>query len=158
MASEYLRQNCPPESLIDVQLKTGPVPFFRELPDDIRLKVQQTSLPLPSARQKLDPGPITDLVEQSLKKHNLELRQIRVKYPRDSFFSKGWRKTAIRTDGLNWSSGDDELAHGRRRMTLDFILPRGSYATILIKRITVAGRPVEDEGTDADPEASDAES
>jgi len=121
------------------------VPFFRELPNDIRLKLQQTSLPLPSARQKLDPGPIADLVDASLRKQGLELRQVRVKYPRDSFFSKGWRKTSIRADGLAWSSGDDEMAHGRRRMTLDFILPRGSYATILIKRITVAGRPIEDE-------------
>ncbi len=145
MAAEYLRQACPAESLFEVALKTGPTPFFRELPDDIRLKLQQSSLPLPSARQKLDPGPVAELVEHSLKKHDLELRQIRVKYPRDSFFSKGWRKTVVRADGLKWSSGDDELAQGRRRMTLDFILPRGSYATILIKRITLAGRPVDDE-------------
>jgi tRNA pseudouridine13 synthase len=153
MAAEFIRQNCPPESLMDVPLKTGPVPFFKSLPDDIRLKLQQTSLPLPSARQKLDPGPVNDLVNQALLKHGLELRQIRVKYPRDSFFSKGWRKTSIRADGLAWSSGADEMAQGRRRMTLDFILPRGSYATILIKRITVAGRPIEDE----EPVATDEE-
>jgi tRNA pseudouridine13 synthase len=88
---------------------------------------------------------VAELVDRVLARHGLELRQIRVKYPRDSFFSKGWRKTAIRADGLAWSSGADELAQGRRRMTLDFILPRGAYATILIKRITVAGRPVEEE-------------
>ncbi|QDT52824.1 tRNA pseudouridine synthase D [Caulifigura coniformis] len=155
MAAEYLRQNCPAESLIDVALKTGPVPFFGQLPDDIRLKLQQSSLPLPSARQKLDPGPTAQLVDETLSKHSLELRQIRVKYPRDSFFSKGWRKTAIRADGLSWSAGDDEMANGRRRMTLDFTLPRGSYATILIKRITVAGRPVEDE--EPNPSADDAD-
>ena len=58
----------------------------------------------------------------------------------------------IRADGLKWSSGEDEMAHGRRRMTLDFILPRGSYATILIKRITVAGRLIEDEEPVATPD------
>ena len=145
MAAEFIRQTCPPESLMNVELKTGPVPFFRNLPDDLRLRLQQGSLPLPSARQKLEPGPITDLVTEALASQGLELRQIRVKYPRDSFFSKGWRKSAVRADGLKWSSSDDEMAQGRRRMTLDFTLPRGSYATILIKRITVAGRAVEDE-------------
>jgi tRNA pseudouridine13 synthase len=145
MAATFLRQSCPAEALIDVPLKTGPVPFFRQLPDDVRLTLQQASLPLPSARQKLDPGPVSDLMTETLARHGLELRQLRVKYPRDSFFSKGWRKAAIRADGLAWSSGDDELAQGRRRLTLDFTLPRGSYATILIKRITAAGRDVEDE-------------
>jgi tRNA pseudouridine13 synthase len=157
MAAEFLRDACPAESLFEVPLKTGPVPFYRELPDDIRLRLQQSSLPLPSARQKLDPGPVADLVDRALKRHGLELREIRVKYPRDSFFSKGWRKTSIRADGLNWSSGDDEMAHGRRRMNLDFILPRGSYATILIKRITSLGQSIEDDDPGQTTDEQDTE-
>ncbi len=79
-----------------------------------------------------------------------------MKYPRDSFFSKGWRKVSIRADGLKWSSGDDELAQGRRRLTLEFTLPRGSYATILVKRITVAGRPIEDEAAEENEAEAEA--
>jgi len=45
------------------------------------------------------------------------------------------------------------MANGRRRMTLDFILPRGSYATILIKRITAAGQIVEE--AEPNPSADD---
>jgi tRNA pseudouridine13 synthase len=136
MAGEFFRQNIPVQDLFEVALKTGPVTFFHRLPDDSRRAIQTASLPLPSARTKLEPGPINDLVTQSLAKHGLELRQIRVKYPRDSFFSKGWRKPVIKVDDVTHSSGDDELAHGRKRMNLSFVLPRGSYATMLVKRLT----------------------
>jgi tRNA pseudouridine13 synthase len=143
IVADLIRENCPADSLFDMELKNGPVPFFRSLSDESRERIHAASLPLPSARLKLEPGPITDLVERTLKKHDLELRQIRVKYPRDSFFSKGWRNAAIRAEGLAWTSGDDELAQGRKRLNLQFTLPRGAYATILVKRIT-AGKASEE--------------
>ncbi len=65
MAATTIREACPAEFLTDASLKTGPLPFFRDLPGDIRLSLQQMSLPLPSARQKLDPGPVADLVNQT---------------------------------------------------------------------------------------------
>jgi tRNA pseudouridine13 synthase len=61
-----------------------------------------------------------------------------VKHPRDAFFSKGWRKAVVRAERLNWEAGPDELDPGKRRLELEFILPRGSYATVLVKRITAA--------------------
>ena len=36
------------------------------------------------------------------------------------------------------ADGDDELYPGRHKMTLNFDLPRGAYATILVKRLTDA--------------------
>jgi tRNA pseudouridine13 synthase len=37
--------------------------------------------------------------------------------------------------GLTSSTADDELNRGRRKMTLSFELPKGSYATVLLKRL-----------------------
>ncbi|MBX3442705.1 MAG: tRNA pseudouridine(13) synthase TruD [Planctomyces sp.] len=139
MAATFLRETCPADILFDVPLKGGAVPFFQALPDDCRRPLQTTSLPLPSARLKLEPGPTLELATRVLAAENLELRQIRVKYPRDSFFSKGWRKVVAPVQGLEHRLDDDELDAGRRRLSLAFTLPRGSYATILVKRITAMG-------------------
>jgi tRNA(Glu) U13 pseudouridine synthase TruD len=39
---------------------------------------------------------------------------------------------------MTHDTADDELYPGRQKMTLAFELARGSYATILIKRVTVS--------------------
>jgi tRNA pseudouridine13 synthase len=79
---------------------------------------------------------VGDLLDDVLKQEQIELREIRVKYPRDSFFSKGLRRALIRPAGLHCQTSDDELHPQRSKLTLAFELPRGSYATILVKRLT----------------------
>ncbi len=66
----------------------------------------------------------------------LELRQLRVKYPRDSFFSKGQRAAMTVPRGLTAIAETDELYPGRQKLRLSFDLPRGSYATIVIKHLS----------------------
>ena len=80
-----------------------------------------------------------DLLEAVLLEEKIELRELRVKYPRDSFFSKGFRRAVIRPNGLSCTVETDELHDRRRKLTLSFDLPRGSYATILVKRLTEVG-------------------
>ncbi len=72
-----------------------------------------------------------------LLKHDLELKDLRVRYPRDSFFSKGLRAAVIPLETLAYSTSPDELEPSRHKLSLSFQLPRGSYATILVKRLTV---------------------
>ena len=76
--------------------------------------------------------------EQVVRDAGLEWRELRVKYPRDSFFSKGWRSAVAVPQDLAAEPADDELHPPRHKLTLRFILPRGSYATILVKRLTVS--------------------
>lgn len=95
------------------------------------------SLPLPSARLKLEPGPVKDLIDATLAAEGLTLREIRVKYPRDSFFSKGERAAVVVPKGLTAEEGPDDLHPGRRKLVLRFTLPRGAYATVLIDRLAM---------------------
>ena len=76
------------------------------------------------------------LIAEVLGEFGLELRQLRVKYPRDSFFSKGQRAAAAPVDNLTANPATDEMYPGRKKLSLGFDLPRGSYATILVKRLT----------------------
>jgi tRNA pseudouridine13 synthase len=122
-----------------VQLATAKVPFITELNDEEAQKLNELHLPLPSARLHLEAGPILELYEKVLAEQGLSLRELRVKYPRDSFFSKGERQAIIKPGNLKMTrTGEDDLNAGRHRMALEFVLPRGSYATILIKRLTLS--------------------
>jgi tRNA pseudouridine13 synthase len=132
----WLKRVCAPKQLNGVELQLGPVPFFRGLDPDQIAALQTTQLPLPSARTKLEPGPIDDVVTEVLREAGLELRQMRVKYPRDSFFSKGIRAAAISLGEVTQLGETDDLYPGKRKLTLSFELPRGSYATIVVKRLT----------------------
>ena len=98
----------------------------------------EDELPLPSARGKLEEGPTLDLLNAVVAEEGLEKRQLRVKYPRDSFFSKSCRKTVIAIPELDFESAADELYPKRQKVKLAFDLPRGSYATILVKRLTTS--------------------
>ena len=120
-----------------VQLATAEVPFFRALGEEELNRLEDQVLPLPSARLHLEEGPVQQLYEQVLGSQGMALRELRVKYPRDSFFSKGDRSVIVRPSEFRADlSGEDELNDGRQRVTLRLVLPRGSYATILVKRLT----------------------
>src|SRR5262249_38212981 len=123
-------QHCSPRSIGGRE-----VPLFTDLADVERGALQSVSLPLPSARLHLDEHPLKSLYDEALKAEGIELRQLRVKYPRDSFFSKGERAAVFQPADLADTAADDELYAGRQKLTLNFTLPRAAYATIVIKRI-----------------------
>ena len=68
----------------------------------------------------------------------LAWQELRVKHLKDVFFSKGSRPALAFAENLEFSTSDDDLHPGRRAMHLGFELAKGSYATILVKRITDA--------------------
>jgi tRNA pseudouridine13 synthase len=141
MLARHLRQNAAADSIIPFELKSGPACFvtnFLSPWSGSEAPPLEDELPLPSARGKLEDGPTLDLINAVVAEEGLEKRQLRVKYPRDSFFSKSTRKTIIEIPELDFESSDDELYPRRQKVKLAFVLPRGSYATILVKRLTVS--------------------
>ena len=72
----------------------------------------------------------------------LEWPNLRVKHLKDVFFSKGSRACLAFPEKLELGAIDDELHPGRRGMRLSFELSKGSYATIMVKRITEAAELV----------------
>ena len=99
-------------------------------------------LPLPSARVHLDPAdPARGLLETILNDEGLKLEQFRLQGFREMFFSKGDRAGLCPPSGLKHEPGPDEFHPGKEKLTLAFDLPRGSYATVIVKRITIPGSP-----------------
>ncbi len=132
--SEFLRREAGDE-VFDVELGPDKVAFFHALPEQRAAELQAVQVPLPSAREKLPDGPLKTLYDQTLSALGLEMRMLRVKYPRDSFFSRGQRAAICSPLELHAEPGPDELYAAKRKLSLSFELPRGSYATILVKRL-----------------------
>jgi tRNA pseudouridine13 synthase len=137
MLARWLRQHCRPEQLLPIALRLGEVPCYRGLDDGQRRELAGLVLPLPSARMRLeDADPRAELARSVLAEEGLEPAQLRVKGVRELFFSKGERAAVCLPADLGCETGPDELHPGRQRLTLAFALPRGCYATLIVKRIT----------------------
>jgi tRNA pseudouridine13 synthase len=138
MLSRWLTDRVPSEQLIQLRLKTGDVVMPKSMPDSARAEWDQLSLPLPSARLKLDPEAAwAGVVTAVMADEGIPLEEMRIKGMQKPFFSKGERVVKIAVGDLTWKAGDDELNRERRKLVFRFELPRGAYATMLVKRLTI---------------------
>jgi tRNA pseudouridine13 synthase len=73
-----------------------------------------------------------------LKERGLNLGAFRTKALRKVYFRSFQRKALIIPEDLQiHGAGIDELHPGRMKWTVSFVLPRGSYGTMLIKRLVL---------------------
>jgi tRNA pseudouridine13 synthase len=149
MLAAALTRTLGPENLAFVELKLGRVPVPVRVPDDKRTEWESLTLPLPSSRVKPVPGALwSDIAEEVLRAEGLTLAELRIKGMEKPFFSKGERLACVRPANLSNSDEPDDARSGKRKLVLKFDLPRGSYATMLVKRITAV------EGPSLNPELS----
>ncbi|MBI1917547.1 MAG: tRNA pseudouridine(13) synthase TruD [Planctomycetes bacterium] len=133
----FLRQLARPEQLLPVRLRLGEVPFHRHLDAEQFHHLAAATLPLASARLKLAPDdPRGELVRAVLKEEGLELEQMKLKGFREMFFSRGERSALCLPGKLLAFAEADDLHRGKMKWQLAFELPRGCYATLVVKRVT----------------------
>ncbi|HEX3148270.1 MAG TPA: tRNA pseudouridine(13) synthase TruD [Gemmataceae bacterium] len=138
MLDRWLRDHVPADQLVAIRLKTAEVVMPRSMPVESRLTWDDLSLPLPSARLKLDPAaPWARVVTAVMADEGIPLDQMKIKGMQHPFFSKGERIAKVPVGNVSWQADADEINRGRRKLLLRFELPRGCYATMLVKRIMV---------------------
>ena len=131
-----LQDHVPPNDLRPVTLKAGTVLFPITLPEAKRTELAAARIPLPSARAGVAEPAMRSRIDRVLAAEGLELRALRIKHPRENFFSKGDRAALVSPAKLRFDADADDLYPGRHKLQLAFTLPRGAYATILVKRVT----------------------
>lgn len=137
----WIRDRFPADALGTVDLRLGRFPVPLRIPEALRDEWATLSLPLPSARLKPPANaPWLPAVQSVLADDGLTLETMKVKGLDKPYFSKGDRAGSLVPTGLAWESAEDELNRlGRRKLTLRFDLPRGCYATMIVKRVTAVG-------------------
>ncbi|HVE40494.1 MAG TPA: tRNA pseudouridine(13) synthase TruD [Planctomycetota bacterium] len=118
----------------EVAYAAGKHVFYRTLAPTEHDRLAELAIPLITPSQRFE-GELAEITAALLQEDKVEQRQFRLKKLAKTFFGKGVRDAIIAPGGLESSSGDDELNRGRRKMTLSFELPKGSYATVLLKRL-----------------------
>lgn len=138
MLARWIKKTVPADQRVNVRLRLGDVPMHRELSDQQRHTFLELQLPLPTARIKMDEqDECMQLMAGVLAEEGLELNQLKLKGFRDLFFSKGDRAALCIPRELSAEVGADELNARKQKLRLSFELPRGSYATLIVKRIAI---------------------
>ncbi len=138
MLARWLHLHCLPEQLHTMALRLGDVPVHEGLDAAAQRQMSELSLPLPSARLHLEPGdPRAEAVEAVLAEEGLPLRDLQVRGIREMFFSRGDRPALCVPAELTGRIEDDSR-RGHVRLVLGFELPRGCYATLIVKRLLKA--------------------
>jgi tRNA pseudouridine13 synthase len=138
-----LEQLCRPEQLISVELRLGRLPMHRRLDETQRAQLRRLLLPLPSARLRLDPeDPRAPLIHATLAQEGISLGELKIKAFREPFFGKGERSALCLPANFANLVENDEAHFGQSKLVLAFDLPRGSYATLIVKRIQSCAAPL----------------
>ena len=137
MLDRWLREQFLGQKLGTIRLAVGDFAVPLRGSEEQLKQWSELTLPLPSARLKES----SDVIDAVLADEGLTLPLLKVPGLEKPFFSKGDRVACLRPEGLSTAADDDDLNRGRRKLQLVFELPRGCYATMVIKRITSVQMP-----------------
>ncbi len=136
MLARCLLEHFPSDHLLFTELRRGSMPMHRALDAASLHQLAGLQISLPSAHIAIQPDdPRAALVESVLAEEGLEVGQLKLRGLRRMFFSKGERAALFIPSNLEYQANPDEKHQSRQKLVLNFDLPPGSYATLLVKRI-----------------------
>jgi tRNA pseudouridine13 synthase len=112
--------------------------FPESLGEAARAELSGKELPVPGYDTQVQDPVERAIVEEVVGAEGIRLSDLRVRQMRRLDIHGVMRPAMANLGGLEEPGVDsDELYPGRKKMSISFFLPRGSYATILIKRISL---------------------
>jgi tRNA pseudouridine13 synthase len=129
------------EELVEIKGAEGGYFFWRNIDEGAFSYLGSLEIPTSAAQMDFPDDLTRSIYEEVLKEKNLRPGSFRTKALRRVYFKSFKRKAMIMPDGLRiGDKGRDALHPARMKMTISFSLPRGSYGTMLVKRITLEPR------------------
>ncbi|OAQ21796.1 tRNA pseudouridine(13) synthase TruD [Thermosulfurimonas dismutans] len=112
----------------------GEFAFYEKLSPEALEELSSLRLPLPSPRLKLTPD-VRILYEEVLTREGIPaLSKLRT-LVKGLVFKTYPREAVIFPEGLTFSLQEDERHPGKKKAVFRYFLPKGSYATLVLKRI-----------------------
>ncbi|MFH0889344.1 MAG: tRNA pseudouridine(13) synthase TruD [Planctomycetota bacterium] len=134
--SRFLIGTVKDESLIKYPYLLGEFIFYRRLKDDTLSVLKEQYIPFVTHKTIFSDETIAGIFIEILKEEEIETSDFRIRGMQKTYFRKGERRVLVFPLNLAAKdAGPDELNKNKLKMTLEFDLPRGAYATILIKRL-----------------------
>jgi tRNA pseudouridine13 synthase len=114
------------------------LPVYGLLPEELLASLEGIELPLLHHRVRLQDPLVAALVEAILDKEGLQVRDLKARVIKKAYLSRGTRALVVWPQDLAWEETEaDERFSGRCKLRVRFFLPRGSYATLLLKVVSV---------------------
>jgi tRNA pseudouridine13 synthase len=138
--ARWLRELAAAEgfALRPVRYAFGAYEFYDSLPAQAAAKIRDAVLPVPGYDTVAE-GPIKRILDGILEEEGIRLSDLRVRQMSRIRVGGVPRAAVVIPEDLAASPPeDDELYPGKKKQTLRFFLPRGSYATLLVKRLVMA--------------------
>jgi tRNA pseudouridine13 synthase len=124
------------KKLKEVQAESGIFLFWKILNEETLNYLKELKLPTPAARMNFTDDLSRQLYIKVLEENNLTFSLFRTRALSRVFFRSFQRKTLLYPENLEIiEARDDELHPGKKALVLSFALPRGAFATMLVKRI-----------------------
>jgi tRNA pseudouridine13 synthase len=138
MLGRLIQRRTEPPQRVLVAFKTARLPIHRRLEPEQAGALRALEIPLPTARTPAPGGELGEVAREVLAPMGLRWEDLKLRHLRDMYFSKGTRPALFVPGALEWAREADEAHPGRVALRLAFDLPRGAYATLLVKRLTEA--------------------
>jgi tRNA pseudouridine13 synthase len=113
------------------------LPIYYNLPESLRGCFDRMQVPLPNHRAEFADVALAHAVQEVLAQEQLTLNDFKARILKKAFAAKSVRPLVVHpTEIMAGDSENDELARKRWKVCLQFSLPPGSYATLVVKAVT----------------------
>lgn len=124
--------------LVAVPGVAGPYLFYRRLERNELTHLKSLFLPLAASRMEFPEAYTEQLFAAILEERGIHRGSFNLRKVRQAFFKSTPRNAIVFPIDFHLEPAEpDDLYSGRQKIRLSFKLPRGSYATMLIKRLTM---------------------
>ncbi len=109
------------------------LPLYTRLPEGF---ARDLAVPLPGHTARYEPPALEALVREVLAEEGLAQDDLKARILRNAYLARGERPLLLFPADLVCGQPEpDERFAGRQKMTISFTLPRGSYATLVLKAL-----------------------
>ncbi|WP_423792519.1 tRNA pseudouridine(13) synthase TruD [Methanocaldococcus indicus] len=131
---ELLKNYIPEEDRVYYPYEAGTFLFYKKIDEDIFNNLKNKVFPTIAPDVEYDKEYL-NIINKILKKENIKMENLKNIDVLGCKFPYTERKILSIPKNLKYSIEKDEIYRGKYKLTLDFILDKGSYATIIIKRV-----------------------
>ena len=109
--------------------------FYTRLDDKNKGYLSMLVIPMPASNIRMPDTFTETLYSEVLKENDIKSPMFNIRKIRQAFFKGIERNAVVIPEELSVDHSDDEIYQGKKKLVLDFFLPRGCFGTIFIKRI-----------------------